>query len=164
MTSYNGENLHGNLFRSQAKKERKKVIVLSKSLGETTTDRLSITRAPQILQIHIGKFRSFESESRLSRPGNNVSPFCEPCTWTIYTNDTITRAESSNPRSPEREIERRVPTIETRLNASRSETVFLTARRIIGRQWQIRLAIQQPPQFRTPPSLTSLICILYSLL
>lgn len=119
---------------------------------------------PQILQIHIGKFRSFESESRLSRPGNNVSPFCEPCTWTIYTNDTITRAESSNPRSPEREIERRVPTIETRLNASRSETVFLTARRIIGRQWQIRLAIQQPPQFRTPPSLTSLICILYSLL
>lgn len=44
-----------------------------------------------------GKFRSFESESRLSRAGNNVSPFCEACTWTIYTpmNDTITRAESS---------------------------------------------------------------------
>lgn len=44
-----------------------------------------------------GKFQSFESESRVSRAGNNVSPFCEPCTRTIYTpmNDTITRAESS---------------------------------------------------------------------
>lgn len=163
MTSYNGENLHGNLLRSQAKKERKKSSSYP-NLSARQQEIPSITRAPQILQIHIGKFRSFESESRLSRPGNNVSPFCEPCTWTIYTNDTITRAESSNPRSPEREIERRVPTIETRLNASRSETVFLTARRIIGRQWQIRLAIQQPPQFRTTPSLTSLICILYSLL
>lgn len=50
----------------------------------------------------------------------------------------------------EREIERRVPTIETRLNASRSEPVFLTARRIIGRQWQH--PFRDVTQFRTPAS------------
>lgn len=66
----------------QKKKEKKSSSY--PNLSARQQEILSITRAPQILQIHIGKFRSFESESRLSRPGNNVSPFCEPCTWTIY--------------------------------------------------------------------------------